>query len=79
MDAAKGFAGQVAPAAGQAATGMLINKMFPGTPAKTRLLDTRQPEMQQGATMASEGLSNLQKNPISFGLPGIPDDVNTPA
>jgi len=79
MDAAKGFAGQVGPAAGQAATGMLINKMFPGNPTKARLLDLRQPEMQQGATQASQSLSNLQRNPNSFGLPGDPNDVNTPA
>lgn len=77
MDALKGFAGSLIPAAGQAATGMLIDRMFPGS--KPRLLDTRQPEQQQAGAMGLSTLSNLQKNPNSFGLPGDPNDVNTPA
>ncbi len=79
MKAAGGFLGGLVPAAGAAATGMLIDKMFPGTPGKSRAVDLRQPEMQRGAVMAENRLANLQKNPNSFGLPGDPEDINTPA
>ena len=77
--AGKGFLGSLVPAAGAAATGMLINKMFPGTQGKARALDLRQPEMQRGSQMALSRLQNLERNPNSFGLPGDPDDPNTPA
>lgn len=79
MKAAGGFLGGLVPAAGAAATGMLIDRMFPGTPGKSRAVDLRQPEMQRGAVMAENRLKNLQMNPNSFGLPGDPEDPNTPA
>lgn len=79
MKALGGFAGGVIPAAGAAATGMLIDKMFPGTPGKSRAVDLRQPEMQRGAGMAEDRLKNLQANPNSMGLPGDPADPNSPA
>lgn|SRR5574341_28977 len=79
MQAAKGFLGELVPAAGAAATGLVIDRMFPGTPGKGVAMDLRQPEMQRGAGMAEERLRNLQLNPNSFGLPGDPNDINTPA
>ena len=79
MQAAQGFLGSLVPAAGAAATGLLIDRMFPGTPGKARAVDMRQPEMQRGAGMAESRLANLQRNPNSFGLPGDPEDPNTPA
>ena len=79
MQAAQGFLGGVIPAAGAAATGMLIDRMFPGTPGAARAVDMRQPEMQRGAVMAEDRLKNLQARPTSFGLPGDPEVVNTPA
>jgi len=79
MQAAGGFLGGLIPAAGAAATGMLIDKMFPGTPGKMRAVDLRQPEMQRGAVMAEDRLKNIQARPNSFGLPGDPEDPNTPA
>jgi hypothetical protein len=79
MEAAKGFLGNLVPAAGAAATGMLIDRMFPGTPGKARAIDMRQPEMQWGAGAAQSRLTNLQANPNSMGLPGDPNDPNSPA
>lgn len=79
MKAAGGFLGGVVPAAATAATGMLIDRMFPGTAGKMRAVDMRQPEMQRGAVMAENRLKNIQARPNSFGLPGDPEDPNTPA
>ena len=78
-----GLGGQLGKAAipGLAAlgTGAIASQVFPDTPGKQQLVDTRT-NQQIGAQ--GQGLSRmtaLQNNPASFGLPGDPNDVNTPA
>lgn len=75
----KDIAGAAIPAAAGIGTGMLINKLMPGTPAKANLVDTRQGVTQTGANMALDRARNIQANPESFGLPGDPNDPNSPA
>ena len=58
---------------------MALNKAMPGTPKSVKLVDTRQEVTRQGADMAMDRARNLQQNPASFGLPGDPNDPNTPA
>mgnify|MGYP001594934991 CR=1 FL=1 len=73
------FARSLIPAVGQAGTAMLLSRMFPGSPGVGRALDLRTQDMQTGSGMAMRRLQNLEANPNSFGLPGDPNDPNTPA
>lgn len=78
-DIGKSFLGAVAPKLASLGTGFLASKLFPGTPAKTQIVDTRQGQQIAGANAALQRLQSIQSNPLSFGLPGDPYDVNTPA
>lgn len=67
-------------------TGYLASKIFPDTPGKQQLIDPRTTEQQgsqqnqlQAQGMGLARMSALEQNPMSFGLPGDPYDVNTPA
>ena len=76
---AKGALSAGIPAVGSGLAGLAIKQMFPGQPAGHRLVDMRQDVTRTGANMALERAQNIQRNPNSFGLPGDPMDVNTPA
>lgn len=58
---------------------MAASALFPGTPAKTTITDTRQPQTIAGSDLGLARLNALNANPMSFGLPGDPYDINTPA
>lgn len=58
------------------AAGYGFNALFPG---KTQLIDQRNPEQRGAAGMNFSRMSALQQNPNSFGLPGDPEDPNSPA
>jgi hypothetical protein len=66
-----------------AAAGYGFGSLMPG---KTSLVDQRNPQQQQGQQMGLQAgqmnldrMNNLTANPLSFGLPGDPNDPNTPA
>lgn len=59
--------------------GMGLNALMGGQPQKSRLVDTRTPEQQQASQFGLSRLSSLSQNPSGFGLPGDPNDINTPA
>ena len=63
----------------KAGVGAGVGALLPGQPARAQLLDTRQPEARTGSSMALARLQALQNNPMSFGLPGDPNDPSTPA
>jgi hypothetical protein len=52
---------------------------MPGKDPSVKLVDTRQGVTQTGANMALDRAKNIQANPESFGLPGDPNDPNSPA
>jgi hypothetical protein len=81
-----GIASAAIPGLASLGTGFLAQKLFPDTPGKQQLIDTRTTEQQgsqqnqlQAQGMGLQRMSALQQNPMSFGLPGDPNDVNTPA
>jgi hypothetical protein len=81
-----GIAQAAIPGLAQLGTGYLASQIFPDTPGKQQLVDPRTTEQiggQQGQLQAQQQglarMTSLQQNPMSFGLPGDPYDVNTPA
>jgi hypothetical protein len=89
-----GGLGQAAiPGLASLGTGYLASKLFPDTPGKQQLIDPRTTEQQTSQQNQLQGQQNqlqtqgmglarmsaLEQNPMSFGLPGDPYDVNTPA
>jgi hypothetical protein len=78
-DLGKGLLGAAIPAAARIGTGVALGKLFPGDPAKTRLTDVRNPAQLAAGQMAHGRALNLMANPTGFGLPGDPNDPNTPA
>lgn len=78
-DIGKQALGATLPAAGGAAVGFGLNKLFPGTPKQAKLVDARQQITREGAGMAMDRARNIQQRPESFGLPGDPMDPNSPA
>lgn len=75
----KDLAGAAIPAVAGAAAGAGLNALFPGKPESVKLVDTRQGVTQAGANMALDRARTVQANPESFGLPGDPNDPNSPA
>ena len=73
----KDILGGVLPGLAGMGVGALANKLMPGTPQK--LVDTRTPEQQGLARTGFSALQTLQQHPNSFGLPGDPEDPNSPA
>ena len=73
----KDLLGGVLPGLAGLGVGALANKVLPGQGAK--LVDTRTPEQRGLAQSGFSSLSTLQQNPNSFGLPGDPEDPNSPA
>ena len=79
MDLGKNVAKEAIPGLVSTGIGLGANALFPGKQQSANLVDTRQGVTQQGAQMALGRAQNIQANPASFGLPGDPYDVNTPA